>query len=516
MHITYFRVPEQIQSSAITPEKESDGRYSCPQCTASYTRSNKLKMHMLDKHNFLMTEKHNFFCDQQGCIESFFTKTKLIEHKKNEHQVKYKEATMTFPSMKEFFEWKEREELQNCVYFTKQQGDTKTELSRNIYFYCQYDGHDKTHRKSDEPLRKTNKKFKRGRIKTGNFCPARMFVCKNKFTNEVSVHYISSHSHTVSLENTKFHPMPVSMKNEVKAKLSLGVPIADIYKDLRSNLASRDNRNTEMENVTKEHLVKKSNITDLKRHLGYNRRLHPDDSTSTYLLVQKLAKESYNPIVVYKPQGKDVIIGPTVYNDMDVGKNMFVIGIQTKEQRDMFIEGAKKIVCIDSTHKTNQYGFPLVNILVPDKFGKGYPVAHLISNHADEMTLTPFLEEIKSRCPPETKVQCVMTDDDNSGWNAITSVFGEAKHLLCKWHINCAWKRKLPLVPKYLQEDIYDALYALINEHDQQIFQQMLQSFLETYSLPASKFVEYFKNYYMDRCEKWAMCYRYVVCTFLF
>ena len=54
---------------------------------------------------------------------------------------------------------------------------------------------------------------------------------------------------------------------------------------------------------------------------------------------------------------------------------------------------------------------------------------------------------MKKRCPENFKVNCVMTiivlkDDDNTGWNAFTSVFGETKHLLCKWHITRAWRRK--------------------------------------------------------------------------
>ena len=75
--------------------------------------------------------------------------------------------------------------------------------------------------------------------------------------------------------------------------------------------------------------------------------------------------------------------------------------------------------------------------MVPDEFNRGYPIGCLISNHADELTLRPFLEEIKKRCPESFKINCVMTiivlkDDDNTGWNAFTSVFGESKHLLCK------------------------------------------------------------------------------------
>ena len=43
-----------------------------------------------------------------------------------------------------------------------------------------------------------------------------------------------------------------------------------------------------------------------------------------------------------------------------------------------------------------------------------------------------------------------MTDDNNNGWNAFTNVLGSVEHhLLCKWHITRAWRRKLSkLVPK--------------------------------------------------------------------
>lgn len=105
-----------------------------------------------------------------------------------------------------------------------------------------------------------------------------------------------------------------------------------------------------------------------------------------------------------------------------------------------------KIICVDSTHKTNQYDFPLINFIVPDEFNKGYPVAHLISNKADELTQRPFLEEIKKRCAPDFKPNVIMTDDDNTSYNAFKNVFGSEIHFLCKWHIKRAWKNKLPLV----------------------------------------------------------------------
>ena len=506
----YLRVPIAVREEIVEMKSNEASKklYSCPECSCTYTRKNKLKRHLLDKHDTLMEDNFKNNCLFPGCEESFYTKLQLIEHTKKEHGIKYEEKHFDFNSIEDFLQWKEKEEVQNLVYFPKHQGDTKGNIFTHMYFYCQYDGHEKPHRRSDEPSRKTNRTFRRGQMKKGNFCPARITARIDKIKKSVKVHYISTHSHNIDLEGTKFHPIPPTIRNEVKAKLSLGVPVNDVFKDIRVNLGDRDTRDIEDDTITKVHLIAKSNIRDLKRQISYSRRLHPDDSISTHLLVNKLKQESYNPILVYKPQGENVLIGPKTYNDLDLMKDTFVIGIQTKQQRDMFVKGAKKILCIDGTHNTNQYAFPLVNILVPDEFGKGYPVAHLISNHADEMTLRPFLEEIKSRCPTDLKIQCVMTDDDNSGWNAITAVFGGSIQLLCKWHIIRAWKRKLPLAPEEIRKDLYNSLMILINEKDKKQFSEILNGFLINYSYSAPKFIAYFKEQYCQRVEKWAMCFR--------
>ena len=215
--------------------------------------------------------------------------------------------------------------------------------------------------------------------------------------------------------------------------------------------------------------------------MNYGRRLHSDDSTSTYFFVKKLQEEDFNTVLLYKPQGDKVAIGPKIYNELDVGKNLFAIGLQTKQQLDRFIKHSNKIVCIDSTHETNQYEFPLLTLVVADEFNKGYPVGFFISNHADELSFRPFLEEIKKRCPEGLKINTGMTDDDNSGWNAFTNVFGSVEHhLLCKWHITRAWRRKLSKVaPKTeLKNELYRALLVLLAEKDPLQFEMLMNGFL--------------------------------------
>ncbi|XP_057301394.1 uncharacterized protein LOC130635887 [Hydractinia symbiolongicarpus] len=463
---------------------------------------------MLKKHNTTLTDQgKRSKCTFPGCEETFYHKSRMISHLNTFHGTKTNVRNLVFEDEQMFMEWKEKEELDKHIYFSKQRGDGDSKLTKYAYYVCQHDGDGRSHRKEGEPARKTEKKFKPGQIKTGRFCPARLTCHMDKVNKEIRVEYITSHSHAVNLENTVFQPIPSTIRQEIKAKLSIGIPVNEVYKDLLDGMGNRNTRENDSK-ITRAHLVSKSNVTDIKRHMKYGRRLHPDDSTSTHLLVKKLEMENYNCIIVYKPQGQSVAIGPKMYDDIDIKKDLFAIGIQTREQLEMFIKGANKVHCIDGTHSTNKYEFPLTTVIVPDEFNKGYPVGWLISNRNDELTLRPFLEEIKSRCPDDFTVNCLMTDDDNSGWNAFSAVFGETKHLLCKWHITRAWRRNLKLVPESQQDEVMQHLLVILNEKDASQFKILQRGFLKKCSVIAPAFAKYFQDRYVRRAEKWAMCYR--------
>ena len=86
-----------------------------------------------------------------------------------------------------------------------------------------------------------------------------------------------------------------------------------------------------------------------------------------------------------------------------------------------------------STHKTNQYEFPLVTLVVANEFNNEYLVVFFISNYADELCSRIFLEKIKKKYPEDRNINTAMTDDESNAWNAFTNVFGSVEqHLLCK------------------------------------------------------------------------------------
>ena len=55
-------------------------------------------------------------------------------------------------------------------------------------------------------------------------------------------------------------------------------------------------------------------------------------------------------------------------------EDSFVIVIQTFLQRQMYSAFSRKVLCIDSMHQTNTYGFKLVSVMVADNYGRGEQV----------------------------------------------------------------------------------------------------------------------------------------------
>ena len=165
----HFRVPKTIiDEVSATGNAQGLGskiqkiydRFHCTECDCSYSRKEKLKQHLQKQHDILMEESFNStVCKHPGCGETFYHKNKLIKHMKIEHKVEIHEKTVLFDSEEEFYSWKEKEELSNHVYFSKESVDVDKGNVRHMYFYCQRDGHAKAHRRHDEPRRKSDRRF---------------------------------------------------------------------------------------------------------------------------------------------------------------------------------------------------------------------------------------------------------------------------------------------------------------------------------------------------------------------
>ncbi|GFS82211.1 uncharacterized protein TNCV_250501 [Trichonephila clavipes] len=148
--------------------------------------------------------------------------------------------------------------------------------------------------------------------------------------------------------------------------------------------------------------------------------LHAEDAVSVDLQVKKMQRDSYNPVLIYKP------LGFSLANNPLIKKQDFILDIMTEAQLEFLELYGKNIIMMDSTHGTNQYGYLLTTIMVSDDNHEGLPIAVCYSNRVSSDVLEPFSEEIKNRLP-HLKPKVFMSDYDPAFCNAWRRGFGEVR-----------------------------------------------------------------------------------------
>ena len=109
--------------------------------------------------------------------------------------------------------------------------------------------------------------------------------------------------------------------------------------------------------MTCEHLVTRQDILNIKRQFNIER--NKNDHTSLQAWVEELHLQPYDPILIFKQQGN------TQGEEIDdIGRDDFLLSIQTEFQRDITMEFGNNIICIDATHNTNMYDFYLITTVV--------------------------------------------------------------------------------------------------------------------------------------------------------
>ncbi|XP_034230345.1 uncharacterized protein LOC117639071 [Thrips palmi] len=301
---------------------------------------------------------------------------------------------------------------------------------------------------------------------------------------------------------------------------------AKILELLRGDVGELGNRDPN-QRPKKEFFITLQYIKHCKSRIKAQGRLHKEDHISVDMHVRNLMHigrfevdgvkndrydgfddGNFSPILVYKPQGKPVVVGHPNFDCIKNSAELFIVGFQTKEQLDVMKEGCKTVLCIDSTYSTNEYGFYLVNMVVQDPYGQGYPVAHFITNFQDEETLALAFESIKFRCP-NLEVNLLMTDDDQAEYKAFLLIFPGTRHVLCTWHVRRNWNKNMPSIgDKELRRLINHSLAVLMYEKHEPTFQTLLIGFIAQFKSRCPVFIEYFEKYYKERPSVWALCYR--------
>ena len=509
-HPSVSTLHSYVKQECSLSKSQQKGPHLCPVCKVSFKKFENLKNHKVKFHSnkgqtvsrSSTSQRRHQPCIISSCSMVFQTTNQLIEHAVNVHDANIKIENVEFDTVNQFSDFRSKEELSSNTRFVRRSRPQVNKKGEKVYsLVCHRNGLVKSHRgKGVEP--KTNRKHKKGHCQTNSLCPARFSVCEHP-DGKVSVKYVKSHTHSLSFEQSKYLPIPDSLKSEIVNMLALKIPINCIIDKVREHFSDRENRDN-LDDLKYYHLIDRKTIHSLKTKVtDPTIRQDNNDALSTSLKVDALRQESFDPVLLFKQQGTE---DPT----HGLSKEDFFLAIMTKQQLDIYKKFAGRILCMDSTHNTNIYSFKLITLMVPDEFRKGYPVAFCISNREDELAMSLFLSSVRS-LSPETKVNVIMTDDDNAGWNAARSVYGsQLRHFLCTWHIQRSWIKNIHnhFREDALKTEVYCYLCAMLQAKSENDFLKYKDAFVSKFQPINPGFLKYLADRYFSRPEKWSLCFR--------
>ena len=125
------------------------------------------------------------------CTESFFRKVDFVKHLTDRHNIACSVESYTFAFELEFQNWKEKEEVKNLVYFSKQRVNLCGKKFRYVYYNCQRDGAQCIHRAHDKKDYHTKRKVHHGSVKRNSFCPGRIVLKVHLESNSIELNISS-------------------------------------------------------------------------------------------------------------------------------------------------------------------------------------------------------------------------------------------------------------------------------------------------------------------------------------
>ncbi|CAN1248903.1 PKS-NRPS hybrid synthetase cheA [Linum perenne] len=94
------------------------------------------------------------------------------------------------------------------------------------------------------------------------------------------------------------------------------------------------------------------------------------------------------------------------------------------------------VVLLDSTYKTNRYGYPLVELIGITPVGKSFTIAYVIMKDESIDIYKWVLEKLKMLVEEDSVPNVIVTDPELGLLAAIKETFPHSVHLLCIWHIS--------------------------------------------------------------------------------
>ena len=504
-HHDYASIPQPSPSASSNISK-----MYCQSCCRYFSSIQAIGNHIKRFHSGVtQLDKRHIKCPVPSCHLLLSSVEYCMQHLQCHHGANILMSNHAFENKKAFTDFLKTEELKcNCI-FVKKRGDEKRSKSPSTTYQlvCHRDGIPTCKVKSNvnkESCKATRSRNKKGSCKINGLCPARFYV-HELFDGKVTVRYIHNHAHSLAFNQSKFLPIPNDIRNDISVKLALGVPVTKVLDSIRSMFTSRNDRDTIEERILPYHLIDRKSILNIKQSMkNGSYQHHEDNATSVYIKVQQLRSENYDPVLLYKPQGT---FNESLSHALD--NQDFILAVMTKQQSEIFNRFANVILCMNSTHKTNQHRYKLITLMVPDEFRHGYPVAFCICSKETSAVFTLFLQSVKDRCP-NANVRIVMTDDDLAGFTAAKQVFGnDVERYLCIWHVHQSWLRQLRSIRDSNDKiNVYSYLCAMLEAKSKNEYRRYHDKFISSYQNVYPDFISYFQSTYSKRPQEWCLGFR--------
>lgn len=401
--------------------------------------------------------------------------------------------------MEDFLHWKDLEEKASFSYYSEQYGVK----DGNLYFYCQQDGPQRI--RNDPNCYKKRSGNRKGRIKTGAVCIS-MIKVKIQKDKTVAVEYHPGHNHEIDKSDLKHQPLPTVVNSFIKRQLAMGVSPSKLHKEIQGGKFSQKCGVSDSE-LSRCDFINVKRLRELRRRMAAENKLAPDDSTAVKMLVESLQSEGFDPVLLYKPNGSEVLIGPTCGDPLP--NDIFMLAIHTREQSEMLQHACETVLIVDVTYDVELYGAQLVNLIGVDEFNRGFPLAHFISNQVDHSTLKYFFTAVKENF--KMKINCVLSKEDPLLIDSMSANFDDTLcHLLCTWNFKISLEKEL--VERVANEELEDLMYRelcfIIDSQTESEFDELVDVFVKTHGDSQKSFVDFFIESCLPMKTKWAMCFR--------
>ena len=117
--------------------------------------------------------------------------------------------------------------------------------------------------------------------------------------------------------------------------------------------------------ATRRHFITRQDCRNACRKVhDFTNHRHDNDAVSVDRIVKELQLEDPSPVIAYKPRGIKDERYPLLTEEN------FLLILMTEFQATLF-KKFSMLTCVDSTHKTNEYGYKLVSMVVADEFHNG-------------------------------------------------------------------------------------------------------------------------------------------------